>query len=106
MNRIEPGGNGDNPPKPAGILHFYLNKNINIFYGENAQGKTNIIESVFLASIGKSFRSSKDSELIKFGENYAKIEIDFHKSDRDGNIEIGISNKKNININKIKIKKS
>ena len=82
-----------------------LNKNINIFYGENAQGKTNIIESVFLASIGKSFRSSKDSELIKFGENYAKIEIDFHKSDRDGNIEIGISNKKNININKIKIKK-
>ena len=50
-----------------------LNKNINIFYGENAQGKTNIIESIFLASIGKSFRSSKDSELIKFGENYAKL---------------------------------
>ena len=82
-----------------------LNKNINIFYGENAQGKTNIIESIFLASIGKSFRSSKDSELIKFGENYAKIEINFHKSDRDGDIEIGIANKKNININKIKIKK-
>ena len=82
-----------------------LNKNLNIFYGENAQGKTNIIESIFLASIGKSFRSKKDSELIKFGENFARIEIDFHKSDRDGNIEIGISNKKNININKIKIKK-
>ena len=82
-----------------------LNKNLNIFYGENAQGKTNIIESIFLASIGKSFRSKKDSELIKFGENLARIEIVFHKSDRDGNIEIGISNKKNININKIKIKK-
>ena len=82
-----------------------LNKNLNIFYGENAQGKTNIIESIFLASIGKSFRSKKDSELIKFGESFARIEIDFHKSDRDGNIEIGISNKKNININKIKIKK-
>ncbi len=82
-----------------------LNKNINIFYGENAQGKTNIIESVFLSSIGKSFRVSKDSELIKFGKNFAKIEVDFHKSDRDGNIEIVISNKKNININKIKIKK-
>ena len=82
-----------------------LNKNINIFYGENAQGKTNIIESVFLSSIGKSFRASKDSELIKFGKNFAKIEVGFHKSDRDGNIEIVISNKKNININKIKIKK-
>ena len=82
-----------------------LNKKLNIFYGENAQGKTNIIESIFLASIGKSFRSKKDSELIKFGEEFARIEIDFHKSDRSGNIEIGISNKKNININKIKIKK-
>lgn len=82
-----------------------LNKNLNIFYGENAQGKTNIIESIFLSSIGKSFRSSRDSELIKFGEKFAKIEIDFHKSDRDGNIEIMVANKKNININKIKIKK-
>ena len=73
-----------------------LHENINVFFGENAQGKTNIIESIFLCSIGKSFRSSKDSELIKFGENYAKIEIYFHKSDRDGDIEIGIANKKNM----------
>lgn len=82
-----------------------LNKNINIFYGENAQGKTNIIESIFLSSIGKSFRATKDNELIKFNENNAQIEIDFHKSDRDGNIKIEINNKKNIFINKIKIKK-
>jgi DNA replication and repair protein RecF len=82
-----------------------LNKNINIFYGENAQGKTNIIESIFLASIGKSFRAGKDIELIKFGEKMAQIEIDFEKSDRDGNIKINIENKKNIFINKIKIKK-
>jgi DNA replication and repair protein RecF len=34
-----------------------LNKNMNIFYGENAQGKTNIIEAIFFASIGKSFRT-------------------------------------------------
>ena len=34
-----------------------LNKNINIFYGENAQGKTNIIEAIFLSSMGKSFRA-------------------------------------------------
>ena len=43
-----------------------LDKNINIFYGENAQGKTNIIEACFIASFGKSFRTNKDIELIKF----------------------------------------
>ena len=41
-----------------------LNKNINIFYGENAQGKTNIIEAIFLCSVGKSFRAKKDREMI------------------------------------------
>ena len=86
-------------------LDINLNKNINIFYGENAQGKTNIIEAIFLSSIGKSFRSSKDSEMIKFGEEYANIEVYFNKSDRDGNIVINIGKKKNINVNKIKIKK-
>ena len=34
-----------------------LNKNVNVLYGENAQGKTNIIESIFLCSMGKSFRA-------------------------------------------------
>ena len=82
-----------------------LNKKINIFYGENAQGKTNIIEAIFLSSIGKSFRAGKDSELIKFGENYAELELYFKKSDRDGNIKINVGNKKNIFVNKIKIKK-
>ena len=42
-----------------------LNPNLNIFYGDNAQGKTNILEAIFLCSIGKSFRTSKDKELIK-----------------------------------------
>ena len=43
-----------------------LHENINVFYGENAQGKTNIIESIFLSSIGKSFRTNNEKELIKF----------------------------------------
>ena len=36
-----------------------LNKNMNIFYGENAQGKTNIIEAIFFASIGKSLEQKR-----------------------------------------------
>ena len=47
-----------------------LNKNMNIFYGENAQGKTNIIEAIFFASIGKSFRTKKEKEIIKFNKDY------------------------------------
>lgn len=82
-----------------------LEKNINIFYGENAQGKTNIIEAIFLCSLGKSFRAKKDSEMIKLNEEKSTIEIEFEKSDRDGKIKIELGNKKEIYLNGIKIKK-
>lgn len=82
-----------------------LNKKINIFYGDNAQGKTNIIESIFVCSLGKSFRAKKDKEIIKINEQNCSIEIDFEKSDRDGKILFSIGNKKNIYLNEIKIKK-
>ena len=59
-----------------------LEKNINLFYGENAQGKTNIIESIFLSSIGKSFRTNNDKELIKFNKENSIIEKFYEKSDR------------------------
>jgi DNA replication and repair protein RecF len=84
-----------------------LEKNINIFYGDNAQGKTNIIESIYISSIGKSFRTKKDNELINIenDENNAMIELEFEKSDRNGNIKIEINEKKNISVNGLKIKK-
>ena len=82
-----------------------LEKNINIFYGQNAQGKTNIIESIFLCSLGKSFRTKKDKEMIKLNEQNAVVEVEYEKSDRDGKIKIEIGNKKNIYLNGIKIKK-
>jgi len=82
-----------------------LEKNINIFYGENAQGKTNIIEAIFLSSMGKSFRTNKDKELINFEKEKAIVEINFEKKDRDGKIKIEIENKKNIYLNGIKLKK-
>ena len=71
-----------------------LNKNINIFYGENAQGKTNIIEAIFLCSIGKSFRAKKDSEMINLENENATIEIEYEKSDRDGKIKIELGKRK------------
>ena len=78
---------------------------INIFYGDNAQGKTNILESIFISSFGKSFRTNKDKELIKMGENFLKIQTHFQKKDRDGEIRVEISDKKNVYLNDVKLKK-
>ena len=82
-----------------------LEKNINIFYGENAQGKTNIIESIFLCSMGKSFRAKRDKEMINLKEEKSIVEIKFEKSDRDGVIKIELGNRKNVFLNGIKLKK-
>ena len=87
------------------IQEIEFNKGINVIYGDNAQGKTNILEAIFLCSMGKSFRTSKDKELIKINSDYAKINIEYEKSDRDGKVEYIISDKKNISINGVKIKK-
>ncbi len=82
-----------------------LTNGINLFFGNNAQGKTNILESIFLCSMGKSFRARKDKELILFNENNTTIEIDYQKKDRAGNIKYNIGENKNIFINNLKIKK-
>ena len=80
-------------------------KNINIFYGENAQGKTNIIEAIYMLSIGKSFRASRDIETIMINKENSLIECFFEKEDRDGKVKIEINKKKNILVNGVKIKK-
>ena len=49
---------------------------INVFFGENAQGKTNIIEAIYLCACARSHRTSKDKELIFHGENGYRVEID------------------------------
>ena len=81
-------------------LKIDFNKDVNLFYGDNAQGKTNILEAIYLCAIGKSFRTSKDRELIKFGKDFSVVEVEFSKSDRDGSIKIEISDKKNIFVNR------
>lgn len=82
-----------------------LDKNINIFYGNNAQGKTNIIEAIYLSAIGKSYRTNKEKELINMSKDFSVTEIEYSKKDRDGKIKIEISDKKQISINGIKAKK-
>ena len=85
-----------------------LNENANVFYGNNAQGKTNILEALYFAALGRSFRTYKESELIKFNHDYSNILIRYVKNDRENTIEINL-NKKNskvIKVNGIKINKN
>ncbi len=84
-----------------------LEKGINLFFGNNAQGKTNVIESIFLSSMGKSFRARKEKELITFEKNNSEIEIKYEKKDREGNIKYLIEeNGKKIFVNGISLKKT
>lgn len=50
---------------------------INILYGDNAQGKTNVIEAIYTFTKGRSFREAKDREIIKWGEEWYSYEIDY-----------------------------
>ena len=84
-----------------------FNKNFNIFLGDNAQGKTNILESIFMCATSRSHRTSKDEELINFDENTYYIKIVFEKYNREYSINISYS--KNIGkmakVNDIQVKK-
>ena len=74
-------------------LEINLNKNLNIFYGDNAQGKTNILEAIFLCSLGKSFRTNKEKEMIRFNNEKSLIEVFYQKKDRDGKIKLNLVKK-------------
>ena len=67
-----------------------LNNGLNIVYGANAEGKTNLLESIYVMSVGKSPRAVKDRELIKWGEDAAYIRADIVKKYAGHKIEIYI----------------
>ncbi|AZV55133.1 DNA replication/repair protein RecF [Clostridium sp. AWRP] len=91
-------------------LEVEFDKNLNVFIGDNAQGKTNILESIYYCSIGKSPRTNKDKELINWDGKYAYIKAGVYSSSHnlnDKKIEIKIfkEGKKGININSIRVNK-
>lgn len=67
--------------------------NVNILLGNNAQGKTNFLEAIYLLALGKSFRTNYDSELIQSGNDQALIEGTFTR-DRQSEIKLGLKIKK------------
>lgn len=76
-------------------LNIMFDQNTNILYGDNAQGKTNILESIYMAATTKSHRGSKDKEIIKFGKEESHIKLCIKKSDIIHKIDMHIRKNKN-----------
>jgi len=68
-----------------------FHEKINILTGKNAQGKTNLIEAVNLLALGKSFRTRKEQELVRFGAEEARVKGAFEKKDRPHETEVRLS---------------
>ncbi len=87
------------------IIEF--NDSVNIVYGKNAQGKTNILEALYLCATSKSHRTSNIKELIRFEKDEAHIKVELYRESNLDNIDFHIkrNNKKYIAINKNPIKK-
>ena len=85
-----------------------FSRGVNIFIGKNAQGKTNLLEGIYLNAFGKSFKNVKDKELIKFGEEYCRIKAVSESEEGENTTEIVIKNdgRKGIKKDGVKISKA
>ncbi len=90
------------------FLNINLDKGTNILYGDNAQGKTNILEAIYLSATTKSHKLSKDKEIIKFGHQEAHIRTILEKDDIETRVDMHLrsSKSKGIAIDGVKIKKA
>lgn len=89
-------------------LSLELDQGTNILYGDNAQGKTNILEAIYIAGTTKSHKGSKDRELIYFDEEESHIRMKVHKDIMDYQIDMHLkkSKTKGIAINGLPIKRA
>ena len=89
-------------------LRTSFSKNVNIFLGNNAQGKTNLLEGIYLNAMAKSFKTTKDKELIRFGEEFCKIKTIAFFDDDEHSTEIVINKegKKGIKLDGVKINRT
>lgn len=89
-------------------LSLNLSGTTNILYGDNAQGKTNVLEAIYMGSTTKSHKGSKDREIIKFDENEAHIKLIVKKENVPYRIDMHIkkSRSKGVAVNGIPIKRA
>lgn len=89
-------------------LSVNLSSGINIFFGDNAQGKTNVLEALYMCATTKSHRGSRDREIIRFGEEEAHIRMLLSKEHVRHKIDVHLKKNKSkgIAIDGIPIRKS
>ena len=90
------------------LLNVEFDGSTNIFYGNNAQGKTNILEAVYLSGTTKSHRGSKDRDMIRFGEDESHIETVVEKNGISYQIDMHLkkNSPKGIAIDKVPIRRA
>ncbi|WP_312653250.1 DNA replication/repair protein RecF [Proteiniclasticum sp.] len=88
-------------------LNIELGKDVNVFQGENAQGKTNILESIYYCAFGRSHRTSKVKDLIMWDKKNAQIRVYIEKDRLDKTIDMNLlsDGRKSISVNKVKLTK-
>jgi len=77
---------------------------VNVIYGENAQGKTNLLEAIWMFSGFHSFRTTKDAELVAFNEQFSRLDITYADEKRDYDACMKITNRRMAELNGIKLK--
>lgn len=89
-------------------LHIDFDDVLNIFIGDNGQGKTNLLESVYLCSIGRTFRLNSESDLIRFGENKSEISLSMTKDNQPKKIDVVLEKNKSkqVRLNGVKLDKT
>lgn len=87
-------------------LNINLNKKTNIFIGKNAQGKTNLLEAIYICATGRSFKTNRDREIINFDkdEAYISANMNIGKFDRFIEIKMERDKSKRIKVNKTELK--
>jgi DNA replication and repair protein RecF len=84
-------------------VEFAPGPGANVIYGDNAQGKTNILEAIWLFSGARSFRGARDDDFIRFNADSAKLELDFYAKGREQTASITVAvKKKTVLLNGIK----
>lgn len=88
-------------------LNITFSPHTNVIYGDNAQGKTNILEALYLFSQGRSHRAKLDKELIRFGADMSRLRLEFSDSERDYTaiMQLLKNGRKSISINHVRINK-